>query len=853
MAGTPSWTVSIPQTKHHEKLVRNFKINSSSALTKLINATNRQNILLKENIKSYTIFFSPAAYLLAKTVLRTILAKKGSINVRQGVDKGENIIDLCIHYSDNKVKFVVNMYNTTCKAMVNGSQYRAFKPFYEQLEAIIMTEANSLQQENVFIQESLLSKANDTNCKTNLNIHKNNVSPQNLKNLSSFSNIERAILPEIQDSSIQSQATHHPTNFNHDSAQTNNSSTPPRRHSHRRLKQKIIFTPSTPKKQKSRFMLTNSVSDRVTLQQPHSPTADDYNTCYKCLDQISGDTLLCCECQQFLHLACDSSITSDRFKQLENDNELQYTCPTCTLIADSSTNLDSTAVVGDSSPPIRAETPTTLSQPDIPQSGIRVSQLSSTSSTAGTPTYATGTNNIVPPQHSNMLVKVVPGSHQNPVERNLPRQQPNHITRTENTSAIDSITRSENTSTTDSITRSENTSAIDSIPHSVALYDQPIANTRESTNTSVILTTNTGLHLPPQAPTSAPPSSLPPTNVIPRTNNNSNQLSESQLQELQKKLRQKELSLKKWEADLKKQAAELKEVTKQLAGSRILIDRLEYELEQERHAKKLQEELILKLRADKNKMHTTSIPMDATSIPAPSQNNAQQNHQPCQSSEVEMLRHQLLRSEMDNIKTQNQSILNQLQQQQLLMIQQLPNRAYSQPYLYSYPVNSSYFTQGHNFPSSSGFHAANQHSHSRAHRGREHDKLHKNYTTKSSQNTYRKEPHHNETSYIRKVPHNETSVNGANNSSNMDPSAYPTGLLPSNPPVHPDTSTNSSEVQGHQGARPKTTSLETSTAPLRTPLPAYDKLHQHVSRNSQPVTINTNDFLGLSQMRKEVT
>ena len=98
---------------------------------------------------------------------------------------------------------------------------------------------------------------------------------------------------------------------------------------------------------------------------------------------------------------------------------------------------------------------------------------------------------------------------------------------------------------------------------------------------------------------------------------------ENTLAEEEKKLKQRERGLKKWENDLKKQAAEQTDVSKKLAGSRIIIDRLEYEIEQEKRAKKLQEELIEKLQLEKQNFRNEDFSnTEGNSAPAP--NHTQQ-------------------------------------------------------------------------------------------------------------------------------------------------------------------------------------------------------------------------------------
>ena len=65
----------------------------------------------------------------------------------------------------------------------------------------------------------------------------------------------------------------------------------------------------------------------------------------------------------------------------------------------------------------------------------------------------------------------------------------------------------------------------------------------------------------------------------------------------EKEIKQKEKDLKKWQNDLKKQTSNLSEVSSQLGAARILISKLEYELEHERKKfKPSKEEIVIPLR-----------------------------------------------------------------------------------------------------------------------------------------------------------------------------------------------------------------------------------------------------------------
>ena len=148
------------------------------------------------------------------------------------------------------------------------------------------------------------------------------------------------------------------------------------------------------------------------------------------------------------------------------------------------------------------------------------------------------------------------------------------------------------------------------------------------------------------------------------TSNTNNTDLEAQQADAQKKMKQRERSLKKWEDDLRKQAAEQSEISKQLAASRIVIERLEYEIEQEKHSRKLQDELIKKLQATHaqptaHEIHHANMQRQQPMSPHQEQLDRHMNQ-----SHPNDLQFLLLRTELENLKLQNQVILNQINQQQ---------------------------------------------------------------------------------------------------------------------------------------------------------------------------------------------
>ena len=90
-------------------------------------------------------------------------------------------------------------------------------------------------------------------------------------------------------------------------------------------------------------------------------------------------------------------------------------------------------------------------------------------------------------------------------------------------------------------------------------------------------------------------------------------------QSFAKQLEQKRKELQKWEDKLRKQCSNNAEAAKELTAARILISKLEYELKQERHAKRVQADLLMSYQNGSPSQPTVSPPVQNTapSPPAP--------------------------------------------------------------------------------------------------------------------------------------------------------------------------------------------------------------------------------------------
>ena len=130
------------------------------------------------------------------------------------------------------------------------------------------------------------------------------------------------------------------------------------------------------------------------------------------------------------------------------------------------------------------------------------------------------------------------------------------------------------------------------------------------------------------------------------------------------KVETKRAKPEKWENDLKKQAAELAEVTKKLASSRIVIERLEYEIQQERHTKKLQEDPIKRLQSERQSYSTRNSPtvtQPPTCVPPHAAFQHSTSHpQMSYANNTDILR---LEMEVNVMKNHQQLMMNQMQSQ----------------------------------------------------------------------------------------------------------------------------------------------------------------------------------------------
>ena len=99
-----------------------------------------------------------------------------------------------------------------------------------------------------------------------------------------------------------------------------------------------------------------------------------------------------------------------------------------------------------------------------------------------------------------------------------------------------------------------------------------------------------------------PTTTVTDSTTTPATANQGQPIPQTTLDDIQtklKELKKRERDLKKWENDIKREAKDLSEVIKELAGSRALIEKYEYEIAQLRYSKRIQQELVNKLESNR--------------------------------------------------------------------------------------------------------------------------------------------------------------------------------------------------------------------------------------------------------------
>jgi hypothetical protein len=139
---------------------KDFEINEISACKKLEKATTKCSYVIRHNSESDTIELSAAGYMAFKELLRKHLdnaPNKSLYNIRESWDLNGKIVDMCIKFNGEK-PYTVNMYNTTCLAMINGPGYKNFRKIIEKIFDVLDTKIEYLNTLNHTILTQIQKK-----------------------------------------------------------------------------------------------------------------------------------------------------------------------------------------------------------------------------------------------------------------------------------------------------------------------------------------------------------------------------------------------------------------------------------------------------------------------------------------------------------------------------------------------------------------------------------------------------------------------------------------------------------------------------------------------------------------------
>ena len=121
------------------------QVNKQKCIEKKIKASQCPDFTVNQNEvgKCITIQLSTAAYELFKTELKSTYKKEirqGIAEISEGIDTVNNLVDMNLRYKDEKdCTYTVNLYNTTCAAMINGKDYKVFLPIATKIADKLLT------------------------------------------------------------------------------------------------------------------------------------------------------------------------------------------------------------------------------------------------------------------------------------------------------------------------------------------------------------------------------------------------------------------------------------------------------------------------------------------------------------------------------------------------------------------------------------------------------------------------------------------------------------------------------------------------------------------------------------------
>ncbi|CAC5387524.1 unnamed protein product [Mytilus coruscus] len=152
--------------QHSTHVLRSYNLNHQKALEKKKVSCDKEHVVSEWKANNLVIEFSTSTYELFKTLLHQLLAKSTSYKPKttEGVDYQNAIVDSCIKVYNRlrdgsmgrTLKFVINLYHTSSRVVVNGNRVDLFvSDIYGDLCAKLSTHYEDLSVINKGIFDTI--------------------------------------------------------------------------------------------------------------------------------------------------------------------------------------------------------------------------------------------------------------------------------------------------------------------------------------------------------------------------------------------------------------------------------------------------------------------------------------------------------------------------------------------------------------------------------------------------------------------------------------------------------------------------------------------------------------------------
>ena len=532
--------------------VRNYDLNKSNCILKKLQATDRPNFMIDVNDdpgKCIVVTCSTAAYELFKPAVKKHYSKAikdGKALLKEGIDNKNHVVDLSLKISKKGHMYVINMYNTTSRIMVNGKDYKNFLP---ELDDIVSE-----------VEKSPI-KAINMALKTQLQV--------------SYT------------ASISSSSTAHP---NQQGGMSSIPALTDRRRSKRSTKKTTKWDPSD-------HMTKSAITMRSNAPE-----------CIICAMEASESdmALECSKCSGWIHVYCDPKLSIELYRQHQDDENLEYHCTMCEY----DNNFDLDAI---------------QTQPD--NNYIHVDVFEDNCSKDTTCSEKLKDPAIMEPQDhadNNYIHVGIIGddcSRDTTCSEKLKDPQDHADLHQSKNTDIPRAVKPSPTTTISAIVQKSAISQSRPTDHILStqpshVYMPPVSAHKatkpapphgllvlsSSINTRLMITTSK---------TTTPTTCTTTVTQVTGTTPVPQVMAHTQsMVDVNHKKRERDL--KKWENDLKREAANQAETMKELAGARVIIEKYEYEINQLKHSKRIQQNVIRQMEA---KQPPTTQPNATTNHP----------------------------------------------------------------------------------------------------------------------------------------------------------------------------------------------------------------------------------------------